>query len=53
MKSILTVDGLFVDSQIVDSLFHHLLPNIIKNSTDQNILKICKLINIAFRKPEL
>lgn len=53
IRNIFTVEGLFLDSEIADNLFHRLLPSVIQHVNDENILKICKVVNLAFKKTEL
>lgn len=42
-----------MDSEIVDNLFHFLLPSIIANLNDTNLMKLSKVIILAFKKSEL
>lgn len=52
LRRLLTAEGLFLDSAIPENLFHSLLPGIVSSANDENILKICKVVNLAFKKTE-
>lgn len=36
-----------------ERLFNYLLPFVVAYSNDQNIMKVCKVITLAFKKPDL
>lgn len=53
MKEIFKVEGLFLDSELIERLFHFLLPNIVSQLADEQLLKMCKVITLAFKKSDL
>lgn len=53
LRHILKMEGLLIESEMSDRLFAYLLPFVVAHSNDQNIMKICKVMNLAFKKTDL